>query len=109
MFKFLNVNDRISLLWRSLEVAGPDLVAFIIFFFIVFIGFVVTGHLLFGTGVSDFRNFAKAFITLFKMLLGDFNYKDLEDKGNRLLAPIVSIFLLRYILIVNSSLLCLWS
>jgi hypothetical protein len=88
VFKFLSVNLRMSMLWRTLMKASGDLLAFIIFFFIMFIGFVFTGNLLFGTALSNFRTVGRAFLTCFQMLLGEFTYEEMEERGNRVLAPI---------------------
>lgn len=88
IFKFLSVNLRMSMLWRTLMKASGDLLAFIIFFFIMFIGFVFTGNLLFGTALSNFRTVGRSFLTCFQMLLGEFTYEEMEERGNRVLAPI---------------------
>jgi Polycystin cation channel len=48
-FKFLNVNFRIGLLWRTLQRASTDLASFMVFFFIIFLGFVASGYLIFGS------------------------------------------------------------
>jgi len=87
-FKYLSVNVRMSLLWRTLEKAAGDLLAFTIFFFIMFTGFVLTGHLLFGPALYNFHSFGRSFFTCFQMLLGEFSYEDMEERGNRVLAPV---------------------
>jgi len=103
LFKFLNENDRMSLLWRTIEVAIPDLLTFLVFFFIVFGGFVATGHILFGTELYDWQDFNHSFFTCFRMILGDFDYYSMSELGNRLLGPIYFLFyqILVFFILIN--------
>jgi hypothetical protein len=87
IFKFLNVNPRMSMMWKTLEKAIPDLVAFLIFFAIIFLTFVTAAYLMFGSKLSNFRTYTKSIFACFNMLLGDFSYEDMEEKGNRYFAP----------------------
>lgn len=89
VFKYLNVSVRMSILWKTLQKAGPDLLTFLVFFFIVFMGFVVAGHLMFGPPLADFRNLIRSFFACFRLLLGDLDIEQLETGGNRVLAPLV--------------------
>ncbi|GFS33468.1 polycystin-2 [Trichonephila inaurata madagascariensis] len=65
-------------------------------FFIVFFAFAQLGYLLFGTVVRDFSTFAKAVFTLLRLILGDFNFYELEA-ANRILGPI---YFLSYVFFV---------
>ena len=65
-------------------------------FFIIFSAFVQLGYLLFGTQVHDFRTFIDSVYTLFRMILGDFNFRDIE-KAHSILGPI---YFLSYIFFV---------
>lgn len=98
IFKFLNVNPRMSLMWKTLEKAVPDLVAFLVFFAIIFFTFVMTGYLVFGAKLSNFRTFTKSIFACFNMLLGDFNYDEMERKGERTFAPF---FLTAFMILVT--------
>ena len=71
VFKFLNVNPRMSMMWKTLEKATPDLVAFLVFFSIIFFTFVATGYMMFGTQLDNFRTFTKATFACFNMLVRD--------------------------------------
>lgn len=88
VFKFLRVNDRMSMLWKTLSRASTDLLTFAVFFVIIFFGFAFMGQLLFGTEVRQYATFDGAVTTLFRLILGDFSYDDIYAV-NRVLAPIV--------------------
>jgi hypothetical protein len=88
VFKYLNVNPRMSMMWKTLEKASPDLAAFLVFFGIIFITFVASGYLMFGSQLESFRTFTKATFACFNMLLGDFQYDMMEREGNKFYAPL---------------------
>jgi len=48
-------------------------------FFIIFFSFAELGYLLFGTQVVDFRDLTNACFTLFRTILGDFNFVVIEQ------------------------------
>lgn len=72
-------------------------------FFIIFFAFVQLGYLLFGTQVYDFRSPIDAVYTLFRMILGDFNFRDIE-RANYVLGPayfLSYIFFVFFVLLVR--------
>ena len=84
-----------SMMWKTLEKASPDLAAFLVFFGIIFITFVASGYLMFGSQLENFRTFTKATFACFNMLLGDFQYDVMEREGNKFYAPLYfTIFML---------------
>ncbi|KAF8770771.1 Polycystic kidney disease 2-like 1 protein like [Argiope bruennichi] len=108
----LDVQFELELLWSEQTFDGPiqfwrstskynlmcskDVAGFGIMFFIVFFAFAQLGYLLFGTVVRDFSTFAKAVFTLLRLILGDFNFYELEA-ANRILGPI---YFLSYVFFV---------
>jgi len=76
-----------SLLWATLSRASDDIIAFVFLFVIVFFGFVLMGHVLFGTDIYDFRTVFDALTSCFQMLLGNVDYDSMRNV-NRVLAPI---------------------
>ncbi len=56
-------------------------------FFIIYFAFVQLGYLLFGIQVYDFRSFTDSVFTLFRMILGDFNFKAIES-ASTFLGPV---------------------
>jgi polycystin 2 len=70
-------------------------------FFIIFLAFAQLGYLLFGTQVKDFAGFDDSIFTLFRIILGDFNFHDLEQ-ANRYLGPayfILYVFFVFFVLL----------
>eukprot|EP00003_Mantamonas_plastica_P001119 TRINITY_DN1081_c0_g1_i1.p1 TRINITY_DN1081_c0_g1~~TRINITY_DN1081_c0_g1_i1.p1 ORF type:complete len:608 (-),score=224.88 TRINITY_DN1081_c0_g1_i1:24-1847(-) len=100
IFKYLQMNAKMSLMWSTLGMASADLVAFFIFFMIVFLGFSMMGHLLFGATVEDYRELGLSLITCFKMILGEFNYTEIQ-RANRFLG---AVFFILFILLVYFTL-----
>ncbi|TRY80381.1 hypothetical protein TCAL_04863 [Tigriopus californicus] len=96
VFKYLSFNKTMTQLSGTLGAAAKDLSGFSVMFFIIFSAFVQLGYLLFGTQVRDFRSFIDSVFTLFRMILGDFNFRDIE-KANAFLGPV---YFLSYIFFV---------
>jgi hypothetical protein len=53
----------------------PDVGAFFFVFVILFIGFGICAHLLFGNDIESFSSVGEAFLTLFRYMLGDWDYE----------------------------------
>ncbi|KAJ3434296.1 polycystin family member [Anaeramoeba flamelloides] len=87
IFKFLQMNRRMLLVWDTLSKATPDLIVFFAFFIIIFIAFALMGFILFGQEDAGFRDFSAAITTCFKMSLGDIEFAKLQEI-NRFLGPI---------------------
>lgn len=65
-------------------------------FFIVFFAFAQLGYLLFGSQVQAFSSFGTAVFSLLRLILGDFDFEELEA-ANRVLGPI---YFLSYVFFV---------
>ena len=52
VFKYLRLNSRMNLLWRTVDIAVWDLAAFFTIFLMVFCGYAIMGFLLFGPQVG---------------------------------------------------------
>jgi len=96
IFRYTSLNPRFQVLWMTLMNAGPDLFAFMVFFFIVFIGFVTTAHMLFGPDVKEYSTYAASFITAWGLMLGQFDYPPLAA-SNRVMAPL---FFITYVMLI---------
>ncbi|XP_055953572.1 polycystin-2-like [Argiope bruennichi] len=96
IFKYISFNKTMTQLSSTLSRCSKDVAGFGIMFFIVFFAFAQLGYLLFGTVVRDFSTFAKAVFTLLRLILGDFNFYELEA-ANRILGPI---YFLSYVFFV---------
>jgi len=80
-FKFFESNARLQVVPDTLALAFEELCHFMIVFFAVFNGFVVTGHILLGNDFVHFNSFGASFNTAFLCLMGDFGwYSDLTNE-----------------------------
>eukprot|EP00762_Andalucia_godoyi_P008399 ANDGO_04692.mRNA.1 hypothetical protein len=111
VFKFLQLNDRLNLLGRTLSVASGDLIGFFFMFAIVFVGYSTFAYLLYGSDIDEFRTWLSAATSTFFIMLGDFDYARLREV-NRILTPIfffsfivVAVFILfnMFLAIINDS------
>ncbi|XP_064627409.1 polycystin-2-like isoform X2 [Lineus longissimus] len=87
VFKYISFNKTMTQLSSTLARCAKDLAGFAVMFFIIFFAFAQLGYLIFGTQVRDFNSFPSAVFTLFRIILGDFNFHELES-ANRVLGPI---------------------
>lgn len=74
-------------------------------FTIVFLAYAELGLILFGTVHPDFRTLRESFLTMMRMVLGDFDYEALEE-ANRVMAPIFFItftIIVFFILLVSET------
>ncbi|DAZ93029.1 TPA: hypothetical protein N0F65_010876, partial [Lagenidium giganteum] len=81
VFKYLRLNTRLNLLWRTLRFAAKDLLAFVVIFFTMFFGFAVMGFLLFGSSVRQYHSLSTSLTSCFQMLLGAFDYNEMYDSN----------------------------
>ncbi|XP_001370448.2 polycystin-2 [Monodelphis domestica] len=87
LFKFINFNRTMSQLSTTMSRCAKDLVGFAIMFLIIFLAYAQLAYLVFGTQVDDFSTFQECIFTQFRIILGDFNFTELEE-ANRVLGPI---------------------
>lgn len=95
-YSFASINLIVVMFYLCLQQCSKDIAGFGVMFFIVFFAFAQLGYLLFGTQVKDYSSFGKAVFTLLRLILGDFNFYELEA-ANRVLGPV---FFLSYIFFV---------
>lgn len=76
ILKFMNFQPRIGLVTRTLAIAASDLVHFFVLAIVVFIGYGIMGHLLFGSQIEAFSTMSDALQTNFEMLLGEVTVAD---------------------------------
>ncbi|XP_069755503.1 polycystin-2-like protein 1 [Narcine bancroftii] len=87
IFKYISFNKTMTQLSSTLARCAKDILGFAIMFFIVFFAYAQLGYLLFGTQVENFSTFLKCIFTQFRIILGDFNFDEI-DNANRILGPI---------------------
>ncbi|KAG9344020.1 hypothetical protein JZ751_012496 [Albula glossodonta] len=64
-----------------------DITGFAIMFFIIFLAYAQLAYLVFGTQVNDFSTFQACIFTQFRIILGDFEFSEIEE-ANRILGPL---------------------
>uniref|UniRef100_A0A4W3H8Z4 Uncharacterized protein n=1 Tax=Callorhinchus milii TaxID=7868 RepID=A0A4W3H8Z4_CALMI len=87
IFKFISFNETMTQLATTLQHCAKDIAGFAIMFFIIFFGYAQLGYLIFGAQVESFHTFSNCIFTQFRIILGDFNFAEIE-KANRILGPI---------------------
>merc|ERR1719230_1925350 len=73
-FKAFQANPRLQLVTNTLVRAGSDIFHFSVVFLAVFLGFAVTGHILLGNDILQFRSFSNSIDTCFIVLMGEFGW-----------------------------------
>lgn len=96
VFKYISFNKTMTQLSSTLSRCSKDVAGFSIMFFIVFFAFAQLGYLLFGTQIQGFSSFVNAVFTLLRLILGDFDFEEMEA-ANRVLGPI---YFLSYVFFV---------
>lgn len=79
IFKYLRLNSRLNLLWRTLRFAAKDLLAFVVIFFTMFVGFAIMGFLTFGSSTRQYHSISVSLTSCFQMLLGAFDYNQIYN------------------------------
>lgn len=72
-FKSFRSNPRLSVVTRTLQVAFNDIAHFMVILVVVFMCFVISGHILFGVGIREFADLWTAVHFVFTILMGDFD------------------------------------
>jgi len=96
IFKYISFNKTMTQLQSTLARCAKDIAGFAVMFFIIFLAYAQWGYLIFGTQVKDFSTYLDSIFTLFRIILGDFDFRAIED-ANRVLGPI---FFITYVFFV---------
>ncbi|XP_039217130.1 polycystin-2 isoform X3 [Crotalus tigris] len=87
LFKFISFNRTMNQLSTTMSRCAKDILGFAIMFFIIFLAYAQLAYLVFGTQVNDFSTFQDSVFTQFRILLGDFDFTEVEE-ANRILGPV---------------------
>lgn len=78
----MDFQPRLGVVTRSLWLAGPDLIHFAIVAGMVFVGYAMMAHLIFGNAIEKFQTFGDSVNTCFEILLGNIDVnQDLRALG----------------------------
>eukprot|EP00026_Physarum_polycephalum_P011841 Phypoly_transcript_12086.p1 GENE.Phypoly_transcript_12086~~Phypoly_transcript_12086.p1 ORF type:complete len:368 (+),score=52.31 Phypoly_transcript_12086:154-1104(+) len=86
-FKYLKLNRRLYMLWKTLRHAGIDLMGFIFIFLIFIFGFIFMGWLSFGSDLDGYNTFVHSFATNWNFIIGNAPDYDAMFASNRVLGP----------------------
>jgi hypothetical protein len=81
LFKAFGSQPRLAVVTRTLWSAWIDLFHFLIIFASVFFTYTVAGVVLFGRDTASFTTLARAMITCFRAMFGDFDWEELRKVG----------------------------
>lgn len=96
LFKYFAFNRKLGQLNTTLRYCRNGISGYTVMFMVVFFAYAELGYLLFGSQVQRFCGFSTSMVTLFRTVLGDFNYAELEE-ADPIFAPI---FFISYIFVV---------
>eukprot|EP01059_Diplonema_ambulator_P001319 TRINITY_DN11083_c0_g1_i2.p1 TRINITY_DN11083_c0_g1~~TRINITY_DN11083_c0_g1_i2.p1 ORF type:complete len:1134 (+),score=330.60 TRINITY_DN11083_c0_g1_i2:964-4365(+) len=88
IFYFLQLHPQLNLLTKTVHKAASDLLGIVIIFIIVFMAFSLVAYAVYGLALEDFRTFGQTVITMCRMLLGDFDFEQLQTE-RRIMTPII--------------------
>eukprot|EP00873_Tetraselmis_striata_P015466 jgi/Tetstr1/435730/TSEL_024629.t1 len=71
VLKLMDFQPRLGVVTRSLALAGPDLAHFVLVCGMVFVGYAMMAHLIFGNNIQAFSSFGSSVDTCFEILLGE--------------------------------------
>lgn len=87
LFKFISFNRTMNQLSTTMSRCAKDVLGFAIMFFIIFLAYAQLAYLVFGTQIDEFSTFQNSIFTQFRILLGDFDFTEVEE-ANRILGPV---------------------
>jgi hypothetical protein len=73
-FKLYKFQDQLRELTDTFSAAWVDLYHFLIMFMLVFAGFSIIGHIMFGQHMFDYSSVIRAFVTQFEMMMNNYDY-----------------------------------
>eukprot|EP00271_Cylindrocystis_brebissonii_P006378 TRINITY_DN1913_c0_g1_i1.p1 TRINITY_DN1913_c0_g1~~TRINITY_DN1913_c0_g1_i1.p1 ORF type:complete len:1241 (+),score=218.25 TRINITY_DN1913_c0_g1_i1:529-4251(+) len=91
ILKLMDFQPRMGTVTRTIVQAGPDLLHFFILYFVLFGGFAMYGHLVFGRTIEEFCTIGLSMVTCFNALTGDTGVtaKLIQQEGWELVAAVV--------------------
>lgn len=101
VFKYLSFNRTMTQMTQTLSQCANDLLGYTVMFFIVFFSYAQLGYLVFGSSTFGFHTFEDSVFTLFRIVLGDFDFYALQQ-SHRVFGPlyfITYVFFVFFILI----------
>lgn len=102
-FKYLKLNHRLYLLWKTLRHAGLDLIGFLFIFLIFIFGFIFMGWLAFGSDLAEFNTFVNSFSTSWNFIIGNAPDYGAMYNSNRILGPLFFVLFTVFIFFILAN------
>eukprot|EP01012_Entosiphon_sulcatum_P048152 TRINITY_DN662_c2_g2_i6.p1 TRINITY_DN662_c2_g2~~TRINITY_DN662_c2_g2_i6.p1 ORF type:complete len:746 (-),score=140.35 TRINITY_DN662_c2_g2_i6:224-2461(-) len=80
LLNFLQLNDQLNILTRTLENAQSHIIGVLVLFLMVLFAFAITGTTLFGSAIEEYKDINTAASTLMRTLLGNFDYQAMRSE-----------------------------
>jgi len=80
IFKYMSFHKTMYQMSQTLSQCAQDILGYTVMFFIVFFAFAQLGYLVFSSNTFGFHTFADTIFTLFRIILGDFDFYALQQK-----------------------------
>jgi len=77
LFKYLNLSDQFALMSDTVINVTTDIFVFNVMLMVVMASFAVSGNQLFGSEVADYSSLTETLNTMFRVMLGDFDFEEL--------------------------------
>jgi len=109
-FRFVpafEVQPRLLIIARTLELAFTDLVHFFIIFFTMLFAATISGMFYFGHRVSEFSDPSTAFEKCFQLILGDFNFDELAEESQLFAVGWLALFMSSLVFVMLNMLLAI--
>ena len=102
LLQYFQFSKQLSLLTDILRSAILDIMFFIIMFLIILLGYTMMGNLVLGHYDTNFATIAISFLTCYEMLLGEFDFEQMNLADSQM-APIffMTFMVLFYLLLLN--------
>jgi hypothetical protein len=97
--KYLNQFPHLSMLSLTLRNAYYPTVSFLIMFFIIFVGCGQAFNMAFGPYMKSYSNFTTSMMSLFRALLGEFEYEEMQ-KTDAVVGPLLFLTFMLLVLFV---------
>jgi hypothetical protein len=81
ILKFLSMNNKLNILTRTMARAMDNILGVLAIFFLITAAFALAGVQLYGNYLFEYRDFSSAFSSLFRALMGQFDYEELRVKN----------------------------
>ena len=96
VFKFLEMNSKIKIIWMAIHNTRDDLMSTFLFFIILLFAFGSCGFIIFGNQIEDFSTISSTMSWLMRALLGDLDYQTLNEFN----PDVAAVYFMSYMVVV---------